>query len=829
MTVRLPSRGSEMLAVACAVAVGAALVAFCLVMAESGLRSAVPAERFAGVDILIGGDQTVRQDEDFDLVLPDPVGVPVDLAPAVAEIPGVRAVAIDVGFPAAVADGRGGVVPVESVRRNGHGWDAFLGTVGLIGAPPIGPDDVVLAVDAADAVGVSPGDPVQVLLRGEVRDMRVSGVADLRGGGVFVSDALARDLGGRPDGVVDLLSVVLHDDADIGSVTDRVEALVDGRGLVVAAGDDIGRVERPAAAAGAGMLLAFALSAGGVVVTLVGFITAGAVSVGVAGRSRELALLRAVGATPAQIRSMTARQITGVALGSTIVGIAAGMLGAAAATGPLVDLGLLARGQSLSWSPVPALATGLLMLGVVQVAARTGSFRLSRMSPADAMVETEAEPRSANSVRTPVGSIVLALAAGSAIVPLVTRSEAAVMGAASGTLLAVIGVALIAPAVVGRLGGWLAARSGPASRWLAVRNSGSYAVRTGGTVSVLALAVGLLTTQVYVGSTVSAAVDQEVREGTVADVLVSAPAAGGVSSATVAAIADDPSVVAAVPMVGSTVMRPVDEHGVALVETYPMSVVGSGIDGVLDLGVVDGDLSRLDNNSVAIDSATARSSGIDVGHTVSLILPDGTAVEPTVVAIYARGFGFGKIVASFELLSQGASGPYDSVLISGRTPGVAADLDDLISVAPGLRIDDATAALVGPVSQDPARVLNLGISVVLMGYILLAVANRLVATTLRRRREWQLLRAVGATPRQLRTMARTETVLVCVGAIAVGLVISLGPMSVLAFGFVGKPWPQGPWWPVAGTVFVVCVVAYAATMLPVRRLLHGASIPQPPG
>jgi len=78
-------------------------------------------------------------------------------------------------------------------------------------------------------------------------------------------------------------------------------------------------------------------------------------------------------------------------------------------------------------------------------------------------------------------------------------------------------------------------------------------------------------------------------------------------------------------------------------------------------------------------------------------------------------------------------------------------------------------------------------------------------------------------------MARTETVLVCVGATATGLVISLGPMSVLGLGFVGKPWPQGPGWPVVGTVLVVCVVAYVATMMPVRRLLQGSSIPQPPG
>lgn len=86
--------------------------------------------------------------------------------------------------------------------------------------------------------------------------------------------------------------------------------------------------------------------------------------------------------------------------------------------------------------------------------------------------------------------------------------------------------------------------------------------------------------------------------------------------------------------------------------------------------------------------------------------------------------------------------------------------------------------------------LNIAVSLALMGYILLGVANRLVASTLRRRREWQLLRAVGATPRQLRTMAWSETLLVCLIATVIGLVISLGPMTMLAIGFVGKPGPR---------------------------------------
>ncbi|MFD6893363.1 FtsX-like permease family protein [Rhodococcus sp. NPDC060086] len=829
MTVRLPARAGEVLAVMCAVAVGAALVTFCLVLGESGLRSQVPTERFAGIDMVVAGDQSVPQDEDFDPVLPEQVGVPADLAGDLREVQGVRAVAADLSFPAAVIDGRGRVLPVDSVRDNGHGWNSLLGTVDLNGDVPSGSADVVLAADAAARAGVSVGDAVEVLLRGQVRDMRVTGIADLAGGSVFVSDTSARELSRKPADTADLFTVVFDDDADAAAITGSIEELVAGRGFVVATGGDIGRAERPAVTSATGMLTAAALSVGGVVVVLVGFITAGAVSVGVANRSREIALLRAVGATPRQIRSMTAEQTTRAAFGAVIVGIIGGYVLAAAATRPLAAVGMLATGQTPSWSAGPALGAGLLMLGMVQVAARTGSLRISRMPGTEAILETEVEPRSGSSLRTRVGFVVLALSAGSAVVPLAIRSEDALIGTASGTLLAIIGVALIAPAMVGRVCGWVAPRTGSASGWLAVRNSGSNALRTGGTIGVLALAVGLLTTQIFAGTTASATVDHEVSEGAVADVLVSAPAAGGVSVSALAAIERAPSSTAAVAVIRSTALRPFQQDGGARAEEYPMLAVGPGVGQVLDLAVTDGNLSDLTGASVAMESAAARLAGVDVGDTLPLILSDGTEVEPTVVATYARGFGFGKIVASLDLLPQGPSGLYDEVLVAGDRAGITTELAPLLAGSPGLKLDDARTALAGPAAQDPSRVLNIGVSLVLMGYILLGVANRLVASTLRRRREWQLLRAVGATPRQLHTMAWSETALACLVATVIGLAISLGPMTILAIGFVGEPRPQGPLWPVVGTVLVTCAVAHLATTLPARYLLQGSGVPVPAG
>lgn len=527
--------------------------------------------------------------------------------------------------------------------------------------------------------------------------------------------------------------------------------------------------------------------------------------------------MRAIGATSGQIRSITARQLTGVGLVAATGGIVAGYLLAEAATGLLTSAGMLADGQSPSRSPAPALVTVLLFWVMIQIAARAGSWRVSRLPATEAIVATSTEPRGAGRLRTRIGLVVLCLSLGSVVAPLATRSEAAVVSASSGTLLAVIGVALVAPAVVPTVAGWLAPRIRAASRWLTVRNSGSYALRTGGAIAVPTLAVGLVLTQVYASTTISAASEHEAQEGILAETLVTASGSAGIAAGALGSIAEDPAVDAAVPAVQSLAVRTDPQRRRATAEAQPMLAVGSGADEVLDLDVADGDLRRLTGSTIAVDSTTAWLAGIAVGDDLPLVLADGTQVEPTVVATYRRGFGFGKIVASLDLLPQHAEGPYDAVLVSG-SGSAPADLSAHLDPW-DLRTQDTSAIASGLTTQDPSRWLNLGASVVLMGYALLGVANRLIATSLRRRREWRLLRAIGVTPRQLRAMARTETMFVCVGAVGVGLLISLVPMTLVGLGFVGRPWPQGPAWTIGAVVLTVCLVAYAATMLPARQLL----------
>jgi putative ABC transport system permease protein len=109
---------------------------------------------------------------------------------------------------------------------------------------------------------------------------------------------------------------------------------------------------------------------------------------------------------------------------------------------------------------------------------------------------------------------------------------------------------------------------------------------------------------------------------------------------------------------------------------------------------------------------------------------------------------------------------------------------------------------------------------VLLGYLLLGIANKLIATTVQRRHEIATLQLIGATPRQIRSMMRREAALICVVALGTGLLLSVVPLVLLATGFLHRPWPAGPLWLFPAVAAVVAGIAFLTTELPTRRALR---------
>ncbi|GGJ97168.1 membrane protein [Streptomyces camponoticapitis] len=850
-------RISALPAVVCAVLGGAALITGTGVLTESGLRSQLPPGRLGGADILVSADQTFRGGPDLPLALPERGTVPAELVEKLARLPGVTAAVGDIGFPVGLLDARGRAVPVGDPRTAGHNWSSFelldgadTGGPEMDGKKPSGSGEIAVDSDIAAASGVKPGGEVRVVAAGRAAaDYRVSAVIDAPGAGVLFADPTAARLAGSEggstsgprSGTVDMIGLRTEP-----GTTDKVAAAVraelraaepragkDADGseelpapqLVVATGTDRGDLAAPDAVAARSLLILLSSSLAGIILLITGFVTAGALGVAIAGQRRELALMRAVGATPKQIRRLAADQATVIAALALVPGIPFGYLLAGQFRRLLVDRGVLPEALPLTYSPLPALATILLLALAVQVSARGAARRTSRMPATEAVAESRSEPRNPSRLRTGAGLLLIVAATTLSVVPLLSRTALGATATSIGGIIAAIGLAMAGPALVRGVSGTLARRlpagASPAT-WLAMSNVRGYAIRIAGVVSTLAMAVVFTLTYTLAQTTVLTATTNDVRAGTLAQERLSAPGLGGIPEGTLAAVRGTSGVRDAAPVTTTTVLWPYEQLGDPVVESGSAMVLDPSAPDVLDLDVRSGSLARLTGDTVAVGSDVATSRDANVGQRISLILGDGTRVTPRVAAVYSRSLGFGPVVVSRDLAIDHTTTRLDQTILI-RTDDSATARDNLAALAasrPGLSLEPADTTGARLSDAPPEVWVNLATIAVLLGYLLLSIANKLTATTAQRRTEIATLRLNGTTPRQIRAMMRREAALIAAAALVAGLAVSAIPLALLGIGFLDHPWPAGPVWLLPAIALTVVSIAFLTIELPTRRALR---------
>ncbi|MFF3484073.1 FtsX-like permease family protein [Streptomyces sp. NPDC002701] len=883
-------RIAALLAVACAVLGGAALITGTGILAESGLRSELPAGRLAGADVVVSTDQSFHPAGDLPIALPERGTVPAGLVGRLAGLPGVTAAVGDVSFPAAVIDAGGRVVPTQDPRAAGHGWSStrLLTDPDVAGAAPAGADEVALDRATAEAAGVRVGDEVEVVAAGRsAAAYRVTAVVGAPDAGILFADPTAVRLSGRAGGeragTVDLVGLRTEPGAEAAVAAAAREAIKDagadtgtgnagtgtgtgnkdtaatpgtdsstgtgtgadsgtgtgtgtgadtgtssgtGAKLIASTGSDRGDIASPGAGASRSLLILLAGSLSGIIMLIIGFVMASALAVSIGGQRRDLALMRAVGATPRQIRRLAATQATLVAAVAAVPGVGLGYLLAGQFRRMLVDREVIPEALPLTYSPLPALAAVLLLGLAVQASARGAAWRTSRRPATEAVAESRSEPRTPSRLRARAGLLLIVAATTLSAVPLLNRTVLGAAATSMAGIIGAIGLALAGPALVRGIGDAAARRLRPgvsAPTWLAVANIRGYALRISGVVSALAMAVVFVLTYTLAQTTVMSATAQDTRTGTLAQQRLSAPGLGGVPAGTLAAVTETAGVRAAAPVGDTTVVWIHDMLGEPQAEAGPAMILTPAASKVLDLGVRDGDTARLTGDTVAVSSEVARSAG--VGERVTLVLGDGSRVRPEIVAVYDRGLGFGQVVLSRDLAAGHTTAGLDqSVLV--RTDGTDAARRALTALAasrPGLVLEPTDTGGGESLGDAPATVwINLATIVVLLGYLLLSIANKLVATTAQRRNEIAALRLNGTTPRQVLSMMRREAAVIGAAALGTGVLLSAIPLALLGIGFLDRPWPAGPVWLLPVVALTVICTAFVTVELPTRQALRTA-------
>ncbi|MBM7773188.1 putative ABC transport system permease protein [Actinokineospora baliensis] len=822
---RLSGLVGAFLAVLC----GTALVGACGVLIESGIRAGVPTQRYAAAAAVVGGKQSVRPEGvDAIAALPasEQAAVDAGLIDRVAAVPGVRAAVGEVDFPATLVTASG---PVATDTR-GHNWAAsVLGPFPITaGAAPTRADHVVLDANLAARAGVVPGQRVRVETPLGIREYEVSGLAAADGltrqSALWFAEDQAAALFGRP-GQVHAIGV-------LGDAS-GVERALAGADLEVATGNDRGTVEFADVSQARAILTALAASLSGVVVLVMVFVVGSTLALSVAQRRREFALLRAIAATPKQIRALIGAEtllVTGVA----------GLLGAVGAipvAGLLRDafarIGIVPSDFELAIGPLPLVAALLLGVGAARFAAYTAGRGPSRISPVEALGEAVVERRALGRGRTVAGVIALAVGVVGSTLPLFLHGPIVAGLSALAALVIVIGVGALGPRVVGAAIRFVAGPLGRVSRvggYLAAANSRANTRRLAAAITPLMLAVGFAVAQFFSQTTHTAAVQRQTELSTVADYVITSQS-GGLPPSAAVAVREVPGVAAATPVVRTQVFTTTKMgENVELRAGAALGVDGDQVRGTVDLGSVTGDLTALTGDTVALSESQASWMDKRIGDRVPLHFGDGRAAEPRLVATYTHDLAFGDFVLPAATARAHTTNQTDSSILVRLTPTadgapVADALRALTARFPTLVVGDRTAmTAAGTAVREQQFWVNVVAFGVVLGYIVISVANTLVMTTAQRAREFALLRLIGGTRRQVKRMMRIEALLVGGIAVVVGSLIPLLPLTFLGIGLAGNPVPSGPFLTYLGIIGSALLLGLIAITVPTRLGLRARPI-----
>jgi putative ABC transport system permease protein len=209
------------------------------------------------------------------------------------------------------------------------------------------------------------------------------------------------------------------------------------------------------------------------------------------------------------------------------------------------------------------------------------------------------------------------------------------------------------------------------------------------------------------------------------------------------------------------------------------------------------------------------------------MLGDGARTHATVVAIYSRSLGFGEALLSPELASGHQTSPLLGTILvrTGAPASVARRLRALAPRYPGLRVSTrASVATATDADRETNRWLGPLFVAMVFGFTSIAVVNTLAMIALRRRRELALLRLVGATPRQVRSMARWEAALIIAIGLGLGLAIAATALLPLSHALTGSLRPYVPPGQLAAILGVSALLTLIALALPTRRVLRTRAV-----
>ncbi|MFI8277473.1 ABC transporter permease [Streptomyces sp. NPDC085929] len=820
-----------------AVCLGVAFVCGTLVFAESSAAAyrAAASKNFADIAVTV-----TPKDSPPGAADDEPGALDDALVRKLADVPGV-AVARPAADGSATLNGADG-----APLRAGKAWANLAGAYVpgadgkdsrhplVKGHAPRSADELAVDSGTAAAGGFAVGDTVTLATDGPVMKKRLVGIVttqDTRvtaGGTLALFDkATAQQLFASP-GRYTSIDLSATPGTDRSALSDRVTAALPAD-----------RAEAVSGAAQATQQATYldTLTRGyqkmpmifaGVSLFIGSFLIVNTFTMLVSRRTREIALLRAIGSSRRQVVRSILWEAVLVGLAASAAGFLLG-LGIASVLPDILSTSqdTLPRGP-LVIGPLPVAAALGVGVGVTVLAAWLPSRKAARVAPIEALRSAEQPPTAtASRVRGAVGLVLLAVGAG-LLVSLMGAKDASVenlQNAMSGCALVVVAMIVLAPllaAPVIRLSGRLTGRFGITGH-LARENALRDPRRTAATASALMISTALVAGLAVIGNSSGQALDRQAAAGLGADYVISSRTTmTSIEPAAEKRVADTPGVKTAAAVADSVVFTVGGGvQGIAGVDPR-------AVNAVMKLDFLSGSLKDLGPGRIAVSGTTAREQHLSTGSRLDARIGRSQELEQyTVVGVYEDNPTAGEVLGDRTEVQQHSfmPGTIQRILVRTGSGAVSAATEDRLRTAAGnsplVQVKDRKE-LVEEAAGSLGNLLTLMYGLLAIGAVIsaLGIVNTLAMSVSERTREIGVLRAIGMDRSGIRRMIRLESVTVAACGTLLGLAGGLfGAWTVgaLANGAMAQYSLALPW----GTLLLVCLLSLTigaiAAAVPARR------------
>jgi putative ABC transport system permease protein len=699
----------------------------------------------------------------------------------------------------------------------------------VAGAPPEAGDDVVIDKASADDAGFEVGDPITVLGLGEPRQMTVSGIAtfgtaDSPGGssyGLFTT-ATAQEFVAEP-GKFDSALVVAETGISQADIKARLAGVVPD-GAEVLTGQEITEESQSDLKDNLAFFNTFLLVFAVVALLVGSFIIFNTFSITVAQRTRENALLRAIGASDRQVLGSVLGEAVIIAVLASVIGLGVGIGVAGLLKALLAGFGFELPGSGIVLTPRTVIISIVVGVVITLIAALSPARKAGRVPPVAAMRDVAVGSTGYGSkLRMIVGAVLLGLGVASLLGGLFGGGSSALVLVGLGVLLVFFGVSVLGRTIALPLSRAIGAAlprlrgvTGNLARENAMRNP----KRTAATASALMIGVALIGFISILAASTRTSINASIDKAFTSDFVVN-PGTFGVGGL-------DPELAARIDGLPEVEAASGVRFGAVEIGGSTEQVLGVDPASTFDLVDVEplqGSPDDLGRDAIGIFEDVADEDDLALGDTVDVTFKD-TGVQPLRVAmIYGEDQPAGNYLIGRSAYEANFAEQYDTFVFVRKAPG-ASSAEALAAVQreakafPGAEVNDRTGFkedLTEPVNQILGLVYALLALAVLIA--LLGIGNTLALSILERTREVGLLRSVGMTRSQLRSTIRWESVVIAVQGTLLGIVIGIffGWALVRALRDEGIDQFTVPY----GTLLIVVVLAalagVVAAVLPARR------------